>query len=253
MQPRGRAELEQIQHSVFETIRTFRGPVDRDLSIRWRGVEDKRPTLARYVPLWVLGTVGAGVCLFVHIAFLFALNSQSDPVSGRIALIGREAVPLEARAAMPVVQSITLSDVLSDDPDIGAAIDEGLMQIEEGDSLSRVRLWDLFPSGQGSVGPDSAEHVSRVARGIAQFGGRVQVTGHTDDVPIRSLRFPSNWILSERRAASVVDVLRLDISPDRLASEGRADTQPLVANDSAVNRALNRRVEITLFYEAGDL
>jgi type VI secretion system protein ImpK len=67
------------------------------------------------------------------------------------------------------------------------------------------------------------------------------------------LRFPSNWILSERRAESVHRILADVVNAQRIRFEGLGDSKPLVANDSAVNRAINRRVEITLFPQAQDL
>jgi type VI secretion system protein ImpK len=90
--------------------------------------------------------------------------------------------------------------------------------------------------------------MTRIADALAQVSGSVLVTGHTDNQPIaRSARFPSNWHLSEERARSVRALLvARKVAPERIRAEGRADAEPLVANDTPANRALNRRVEITL-------
>ena len=73
------------------------------------------------------------------------------------------------------------------------------------------------------------------------------VVGHTDNIPIRSLLFPSNWHLSRERAESVKTILAQHVSrPERIKREGRGSAEPLVANDSPQQRARNRRVEITL-------
>jgi type VI secretion system protein ImpK len=81
----------------------------------------------------------------------------------------------------------------------------------------------------------------------------VQVTGHSDNLPIRSVRFPSNWHLSEARARSVADLLMAPSGePERFTFEGRADTQPLASNDTAEGRARNRRVDITVTAQAGE-
>lgn len=253
LQPRGKAELERVRESVYETIRTFKGEHENDLSIRWRGVEYNRSRLAQYVPLWVLGAVGAGVAILVYVGFLFALSASSDPVAVQIASLGRDTVPIETRAAVKIVQTVTLSDLLRDDPTVAAAVSSGLAQVEESPDRARVRLWGLFPSGEATVAGEHAGLVHDIGRAIGGFNGGVRVVGHTDDIPIRSLRFPSNWILSERRAESVSGLLAGTLPSGRLSSEGRADTQPLVANDSDINRALNRRIEITLFYEASEL
>jgi len=98
--------------------------------------------------------------------------------------------------------------------------------------------------------------MGRIADALAQVVGNVLVTGHTDNQPIaRSARFPSNWHLSDERARNIRDLLVAHkVAPDRIRAEGRADAEPVVPNDSASNRALNRRVEVTLFvgrpYEA---
>jgi len=77
--------------------------------------------------------------------------------------------------------------------------------------------------------------------------GTVLVTGYTDNVPIRTVRFPSNYELSQARADAVRRIIdeRLQ-AKNRTRAEGRADSDPLAPNDSAENRSRNRRVEVTL-------
>jgi len=70
-------------------------------------------------------------------------------------------------------------------------------------------------------------------------------------VPIRTLRFPSNWELSRARAESVARLLAAAIGPARVRADGRGDAEPVVPNDTPQNRAKNRRVEITLHVPAG--
>jgi type VI secretion system protein ImpK len=78
----------------------------------------------------------------------------------------------------------------------------------------------------------------------------VLVTGHSDNQPIRTARFPSNWHLSEERARTVSELLASQgVAAKRLRAEGRADAEPVAPNDSPASRALNRRVEITLFVD----
>ncbi|HEA54285.1 OmpA family protein, partial [Marinobacter antarcticus] len=78
--------------------------------------------------------------------------------------------------------------------------------------------------------------------------GDVLVSGYTDDRPISSSRYRSNWDLSAARAVSVVHelVLNQQVSAERVVAAGRAETNPLAPNDTAENRALNRRVEIAI-------
>lgn len=105
-----------------------------------------------------------------------------------------------------------------------------------------------FNSGEARIKPGMLPIIDRVVDVVAQCVGDVVVAGYTDDVPIASSRFRSNWDLSAARAVSVVHelVLNRKIPADRVIAAGRAETQPLAPNDSAENRARNRRVEISI-------
>ena len=104
----------------------------------------------------------------------------------------------------------------------------------------------LFDPGSADVAGRAVPLFTRVAAALNQVPGQVTISGHTDNQPIRSLRFPSNWHLSKERAASVQRVLAASVQPARLSAEGRADTEPVADNGSAEGRARNRRVEILL-------
>jgi type VI secretion system protein ImpK len=126
------------------------------------------------------------------------------------------------------------------------------VEVEDFDDHSVVSLWGLFASGEARVPDEQHELLGRVARALGQFPGRVQVLGHTDDQPVRTLRFPDNWTLSERRAEAVQRLLMQSLQRP-VGFEGKGHSVPLVPNDSAVNRAINRRVEIVLYPDSGDL
>jgi type VI secretion system protein ImpK len=115
------------------------------------------------------------------------------------------------------------------------------------DSSTVTVLGDsLFDPGSAEVSGRARDLFGRIAAALNQLPGRVIVSGHTDNQPIRSLRFPSNWHLSKERAASVRNLLAGTVKPERLMAEGRADTEPVADNNSADGRAKNRRVEVTL-------
>jgi len=103
-----------------------------------------------------------------------------------------------------------------------------------------------FGSGSDVLQPSMRAVLGGVVRVLQNCRGTILVVGHSDDRPVTSGRFRSNWDLSSSRAVSVVHELVLDGSLDasRVAAVGRAETHPLVPNDSEDNRALNRRVEI---------
>jgi type VI secretion system protein ImpK len=179
--------------------------------------------------------------LVTYVAFLYALNSRSDPVASRIAALGREvAAPVAPRAPAPSSQ-VTLARLLAAD------IQDGLVEVQDLPDRSIVTLWELFPVGEAQLNKERRPIIGNVARALQQFAGSIVVSGHTDNVPIRSLRFPSNWVLSERRAETVSRDLAAVLPADRLRYEGLGDSKPLVPNEDDASRRINRRVEITLF------
>jgi len=105
-----------------------------------------------------------------------------------------------------------------------------------------------FPSGSGELKSEFLPVLSKVLSVLESSGGNIIISGHTDDIPITTDQHRSNWDLSSSRAASVAHYILkyTTISPDRITVQGYADSRPLVANDSADNRAKNRRVEITI-------
>jgi type VI secretion system protein ImpK len=137
---------------------------------------------------------------------------------------------------------------------LASDIEAGLITLDEDAyrSLIVVRGDGLFASGQSTVRDEYIGLLKRIAHALEAFPGRVLVTGHTDNVPIRTLRFPSNWHLSSARAQAVVKILAVEAGPgERYEAEGRGDREPLAANNTPANRARNRRVEISLLRLSG--
>jgi len=108
-----------------------------------------------------------------------------------------------------------------------------------------------FPPGGDSLTPEMLPILDRVTKALATSPGTVMVAGHTDNVPINSQEFGSNWELSTDRAVSVVhQILELgNLTPERIRAVGYGDTKPVAPNDTPENRALNRRVEIVIEQE----
>jgi chemotaxis protein MotB len=105
-----------------------------------------------------------------------------------------------------------------------------------------------FDSGHADVRPDFIPVLSKIAGLIDNNSGEVTVSGHTDNVPIHNARFRSNWELSTSRAVSVAhELLRVsELDPVNVMVTGHADTRPHAPNDTAENRARNRRVDISI-------
>lgn len=136
--------------------------------------------------------------------------------------------------------------------ELASAIGDGLLEVEAFNDrvLIRIREKGSFGSGKASLKPAFAPILQQIAEVLKQRDGHFIIAGHTDDIPIETRQFRSNWDLSAKRAATVVHffIQRGDIDPERMEIRAHSDNQPLVPNDSWENRAINRRVEISVLH-----
>ncbi len=126
---------------------------------------------------------------------------------------------------------------------------EDMVSVYKSKEGIRIRIGNplLFDIGRAEVKPGAKKLLREIAFMLADLPCEVVVEGHTDDLPIHTDKFPSNWELSAIRAVNVVKVLmEYGISPDRLAAVGYGEYRPLKANDSEEHRAMNRRAEILI-------
>jgi chemotaxis protein MotB len=135
--------------------------------------------------------------------------------------------------------------------------DAGKLQVELRENRMIVRLGDqiLFDPGKTELKKDGQDALRQVTAVLKAIPNRnFQVAGHTDNIPIKSARFRSNWDLSTARAVEVVNfMIGSGMEPKRLSAAGYADQSPVAANDTPVNKAKNRRIEITLVPNLDDL
>jgi type VI secretion system protein ImpK len=256
----GNSKLQSLQENLFYTIRDIRGEFERELSPHWRGMEDRRNPLVRYIPLWVLGAILGVLLVAIFTGFKVGLNRTTEPVFKQLSAIGRDGPPSAPVQYATEVEAVTSPPAPVKTPGLAILlapeINAGLIAINEQSDKSRLLIQGdgLFRSGRATVEEKYYALLARVGEALKQVSGRVLIVGHTDNVPIRSLRFRSNWDLSRQRAVSVTQLLESSTgTPERYHAEGRADTEPLVPNDSAANQARNRRVEIIVFKATGKL
>lgn len=237
----GRAQLEAVRDKLAQIVRRQRGEPARELAQHWQGHAAGRKAAWSALPLLAAGVVALLVMVACYLGFAFSLGGRSDPVFGEIQ--GLRLSPPVVAAPLPAAKP-RLAQFLQSD------VKAGLVAVRDEVDRSVVTLRGdgAFAPGSASLLADREALMGRIADALAQVSGSILVTGHTDNQPIaRSARFPSNWHLSEERARSVRDLLvARKVAPDRIRSEGRADAEPVVGNDTPANRALNRRVEITL-------
>ena len=158
----------------------------------------------------------------------------------QLADLAKQKAAAEARAA--VYKKLTTQ--------LRSMIDGGKLsvKIRKGRMLIKLPNDVLFESGSAKLKKAGHEAVAQLAAVLATLSDRqFLVAGHTDDKPIRSTRFPSNWELSTERAVDVVRTLISEgMKPEALGALGYGEFDPVVPNDSDEHRAQNRRIEIQL-------
>ena len=170
-----------------------------------------------------------------------------DDAKERLDELRRQQAAAEARAA-------TFRKLVEK---LRSMIDSGQLKvvIREGRMLIALPNDVLFDSGKTILKPDGQTALRRVAEVLASINDRhFQVAGHTDDVPIKTPRFPSNWELSTARAIEVTNLLIASgVRAQLLSAAGYGEFDPVAPNDSADHRAQNRRIEIVLQPNLSDL
>lgn len=112
----------------------------------------------------------------------------------------------------------------------------------------------LFEPGEAALKAEGQAILDNLEGLFLQFENEIVVEGHTDNVPMRSAAYPTNWELSAGRALAVVRYLceAKQVPENRLAAIGYGEYRPIIANDTAANRALNRRVNLLIIIEEGE-
>jgi len=239
----GKAQLETLRERLTQIIAKERTRYEHDLSPHWQAATSKHAKIFLLLPLWVLSSLCGLTLLATYLSFSFLLNSASDPVFAQIQSIR----PISSEQyQLPIAQPSknTLPTEF-----LAKEIEEGLVTVRNENNRSIITLLGdgIFPPGSTSVSQKFIPILTRIAKELSLKPGQVQILGHTDNQPIRSIRFPSNWHLSQERAQSVMQLLTtMGLSVNRLNADGRADLEPIAPNNSPEGRARNRRVEIVL-------
>ncbi|WP_058912969.1 DotU family type VI secretion system protein [Entomohabitans teleogrylli] len=237
----GRSQLETLKQRLLQLIRGVRGAADPVLSPHARDLPVQAPRWKPLIPLWS----GAALAGFLASLLFIALNWRlSDAAAPVLAAMYQTTFP-GVTASPPAAQA----PVLNLRRFLGQEIAEGLVAVrdEAHQSVVTLRGDGLFESGATHLRADWLPVIDRIAHAMNSVNGNILVSGYTDNVPVRSARFGSNWELSLARAESVAVRLRQRLNdPQRVTTAGRGESNPLAPNDTRENRALNRRVEITL-------
>ncbi|MCC7067195.1 MAG: DotU family type VI secretion system protein [Burkholderiales bacterium] len=236
----GRSQLETLRRRLVEIINGARGEYSKALSLHWQGAEADGKSRWGFLPLWI--TAGTTLLVLTGIFFLyyFLIADKSNSVFSAINAIRPPKVQAIKPQPAPIAR---LRRFLQPE------IDEGLVTVDDQADRSIITLRGdgMFDSGSVEVKPRYLVVIDRVARALNEVPGQVQITGHTDSTPIRTMRFPSNYELSTERANVVRRMIdRLLKQGNRTTAAGKADAEPIDTNKTAEGRSNNRRVEVIL-------
>ncbi len=198
-------------------------------------------------------------------AFQNAPTSSANSQQGNQLLPG--ATPLEIKLPTPSANAQKLDQKIEEQArkmqgmagdikqSLGSFIDQGKVRVTQSKRGIAIEINDsiLFSPAKADLQTESATVLRAVADMVKNNDNLIQIEGHTDNVPIRSSQFPSNWELSSARAASVVRLFaEVGIAPQRLVVIGYADQRPVETNDKVEGRARNRRVTLNILADNRD-
>lgn len=202
-------------------------------------------------PLWlvVLCDLMTNLMLFFLVMYSFTLQNPKSRGEWLRAFKASDLVDTQARADALVGE---FKERRAADALVGLLNRSDLRRsadIDVTERFIRVRLRDqlLFRTAESRLSPDAEKTLGRLSEVLKQIPNEVIVEGHTDDVPVVSGPYRTNWELSVARASSVIEVLTRDgVSPSRLIASGYGPYHPLGPNGGAADRARNRRVEVVI-------
>ncbi len=242
----GQRTLSEVRDRLSSRIRSWRDVPTAHLSDHWRGVEDRRSRLVRVVPAWVMLCVGLAIASLVYFPLRTKLSWAAQPVAQKLNGIARvisEPPPCDQpQVAKSVVVGPALASLLANESPEEVLVSE----VSPGKTIVVLRGAG-FGSASAEVPAQLRALLVRIAAAVAEIGGSVQVEGHSDNLPIRSLKFQDNYELSQARAESAARVIRETVASGTasVSSLGLGSDEPrYLPEDEPANRSLNRRIEI---------
>ncbi|HFC8456320.1 TPA: type VI secretion system protein TssL, long form [Neisseria subflava] len=239
----GEFEIDKIKRDLLALIHSKRPDQTVNLfkhnPIITNNIQRKR-RLA--IPLWVVGVLGAVALGVGYFTMQWSLGDKFNTASIKVNSL---KLPSAITKQQDAQNTVRLRPLLENE------IARKLVSVEDFQDRSTVTILGdgLFESGSAQIQDQYYPVLAAVSQALDSVEGQIIVTGYTDNQPIQSLNFPSNWHLSQARADAVKEILLNYVKNGgtRIRSEGRGSTDPVAPNDTLENRAKNRRVEITLF------
>ena len=238
----GDRQLTKIRRRLLNIIQNSSDSLPPALSPHPLAPYEKRARLSFSLPLRVTLMASLLILSAAFLIFKYKLSSHSASVTSGIAALQHiNVIP----AVKPAAEKLRLSVLLKPE------ITQKRVQVFENSRESKIIFTGdaMFLSGSEKVKPEIIATLQRITQEVRRVNGSVVITGHTDAVPIRTEKYASNQVLSEKRAGNVAYWFkRAGIDPEKIIIRGAGDTQPVSSNDSMQGRAKNRRVEIYVTY-----
>lgn len=251
IEERGTEKHAMIREGLASLIRAQRGPLEHEIAPFWKGLKLPHRPLSAWMPAWLIFGLMSLVLGLSYVGLAWALNGDTERLLGQLAVQGaQENIVLKRKAPPPPppppLESTQLERVAKF---LEKEQAEGLVTILQDVNSVTVRI-----AGSGMFKPASDSLVKkfepimlRIAEALNEEPGRIIIAGHSDNIPIRTTRFPSNLVLSLKRAESVMHTIAGTLKDaSRMSAEGRSDKEPLVSNKTKAGRAKNRRIEVIL-------
>ncbi|NMB37995.1 MAG: OmpA family protein [Firmicutes bacterium] len=179
-------------------------------------------------------------------AILSAFRGSLGVLDGGMSLSGD--IGLQSASELAIEQLYQLEQELKE-----FIVEQGFegsvqLQMEERGLIIRFADQIFFDLGKADLKPEAVNILNQLGPMLNKLPNPIRIEGHTDNLPINTIQFPSNWELSTYRATSVIRYLieHLDLDPDKLSAAGYGEYRPVVDNTNDKNRALNRRVDIII-------
>lgn len=239
----GKVQLEILRERLAQIISKEHNKFERELSPHWQTGTFKRKKFILFIPIWIFTSLCGFALLITYLSFSFMLNDASDPIFTQIQSIRttnaiKHQLPVSQPPANPY-----LAEFLAQE------INAKLLTVRSENNKYIITLLGdgIFSPGSKVVSQKFEYVMKRIADALQQRSGQIQVIGHTDNRPIRTVQFPSNWHLSQERAHSALQLLvKMGVPGNRIHAEGRADAEPIASNETPDGRARNRRIEIII-------
>ena len=244
----GLATLQRIQRDLYETLRRVRPRVMRDLSPHWQGQNLAVNASRVRVPTWVVGSIAAALLFALFVTLRILLSGNSDQVAAMTAT-------LHPTDAITIKRVVPAPPPPPPPPDTQVARIRKELQIGDCSVVDQtanqivIRLCSqvTFDPGQAIVKDEFKPLAARIAKLLDHEEGVIRIVGYTDDTPIKTARFPSNWHLSVARATAVAALIKSGLAdPSRVEVSGKGSDEPIATNATPEGRAKNRRVEVMI-------